>query len=110
MADLDLAFTPATELAERIRSGALSPVEAVRNSLTRIEALHSKLNCFCFVFAEEAMALAHAAERALAAGQPVGLLHGVPVAIKDLTPTKGKRTTLGSYAFEHWVPDRNATA
>jgi Asp-tRNA(Asn)/Glu-tRNA(Gln) amidotransferase A subunit family amidase len=38
----------------------------------------------------------------------VGALHGVPVAIKDLTPTKGKRTTMGSYAFEHFVPDESA--
>jgi len=35
-------------------------------------------------------------------------LHGIPVAIKDLTPTKGKRTTMGSYAFEHFVPDESA--
>ena len=41
-------------------------------------------------------------------GEPVGPLHGVPVAIKDLTPTKGKRTTMGSYAFEHWVPEESA--
>lgn len=54
------------------------------------------------------MELAQAAERALVAGHALGPLHGVPIAIKDLTPTKGKRTTMGSYAFEHWVPEESA--
>ena len=51
---------------------------------------------------------ARAAESAVAAGKPLGPLHGVPIAIKDLTPTKGKRTTLGSYTHEHWVPETDA--
>jgi Asp-tRNA(Asn)/Glu-tRNA(Gln) amidotransferase A subunit family amidase len=83
-------------------------VDAVRASLERIEAVNPELNCFCFVFAEEALRLGEAAERAIAAGEPVGPLHGVPIAIKDLTPTKGKRTTMGSFAFEHWVPEESA--
>ena len=42
------------------------------------------------------------------AGEALGPLHGVPIAIKDFTPTAGKTTTRGSYAFEHWVPERDA--
>jgi Asp-tRNA(Asn)/Glu-tRNA(Gln) amidotransferase A subunit family amidase len=80
----------------------------VAASLARIEQVNPRLNCFCFVYADEAMALAHEAERAVATGGPVGPLHGVPIAIKDLTPTRGKRTTLGSYAYEHWVPEYSA--
>jgi Asp-tRNA(Asn)/Glu-tRNA(Gln) amidotransferase A subunit family amidase len=82
----------------------LSPVEIVAASLARIEDVNPRLNCFCFVYADEATALAREAE----AREPVGPLHGVPIAIKDLTPTAGKRTTMGSFAFEHWVPDRSA--
>jgi Asp-tRNA(Asn)/Glu-tRNA(Gln) amidotransferase A subunit family amidase len=76
----------------------------VAASLARIEEVNPSLNCFCFVYANEAMALAREAEER----DPVGPLHGVPIAIKDLTPTAGKRTTMGSYAFEHWIPDRSA--
>jgi Asp-tRNA(Asn)/Glu-tRNA(Gln) amidotransferase A subunit family amidase len=106
--DLDLCYTPATELARLVWAGELSPVEIVSNSLARIEQVNPKLNCFCFVFPDEAMALAREAERAVRDGRELGPLHGVPVAIKDLTPTKGKRTTMGSYAFEHYVPEESA--
>ena len=106
--DIDLSFTPATELARRIRSRDLSPLEVVKASLARIEEVNPRLNCFCFVYPDEAIDLARDAERALEGNGAVGPLHGVPIAIKDLTPTKGKRTTMGSYAFEHWVPDKSA--
>ena len=108
MADLDLCFTPATELARLIGERELSPVEVVGNSLARIEEVNPRLNCFCFVYPEEALELARAAERAVSSREPLGPLHGVPIAFKDLTPTAGKRTTMGSYAFEHWIPERSA--
>ena len=108
MTDLDLAYTPATELARRIAAGELSPVAVVENSLARIAEVNPTLNCFCFTYRDEALEKAGAAERSVAAGAPLGPLHGVPIAIKDLTPTKGKRTTLGSYTHEHWVPETDA--
>ena len=108
MTDLDLAYTPATELARRIRVRELSPVEVVENSLARIDDINPALNCFCFIFPDEALDKARAAEQAVMDGRPLGPLHGVPLAIKDLTPTKGKRTTLGSRSFEHNVPDHDA--
>ncbi|MFP6743594.1 MAG: amidase [Alphaproteobacteria bacterium] len=108
MTDLDLAYTPATELARRIRGRELSPVEVVENSLSRIDDVNPALNCFCFTYPDEALDKARAAEQAVMDGKPLGPLHGVPVAIKDLTPTKGKRTTLGSRSFEHNVPDHDA--
>ena len=107
-AGLEINFIPAAELARRIRAREVSPVEVVAESLARIEQVNPRLNCFCFVYPDEAATLAQEAERALEAGARVGPLHGVPVAIKDLTPTQGKRTTMGSYAYEHWIPDRSA--
>ena len=106
--DVELAYLPAGDLAAAIAARRLSPVEVVANSLARIEAVNPALNCFCVVTAEQAMAAARQAEAAVARGDAQGPLHGVPVALKDTTPTAGIRTTLGSYAFEHWVPEHDA--
>ena len=108
MTDLDLCYTPATELARRIRNREQSPVEIVANSLARIEQVNPDLNCFCFTFPEEALAAAAAAEEAVMRGEQVGPLHGVPIAIKDFTPTRGKTTTMGSKVYADWVPDEDA--
>jgi Asp-tRNA(Asn)/Glu-tRNA(Gln) amidotransferase A subunit family amidase len=108
MSDIELAYMPATELARLIREKRLSPVDVVRNALERIEEVNPTLNCFCFVYPEEVLELARAAERAVMSGDDIGPLHGLPFAIKDLTPTKGKRTTLGSHVYEDWVPGQDA--
>jgi len=108
MADLALAYMSAYELARRIRHKEISPVDVVKNALARIAEVNPKLNGFCFVFPEEALAQAKAAEAKVVRGDELGPLHGVPIAIKDLTPTKGKRTTLGSKIYEHNVPERDA--
>ena len=108
MADLELCYSSANELVRRIRTMELSPVEVVRNSLERIEDVNPKLNCFCFTCPEEALDKAHTAEQAVMSGDELGPLHGVPIAIKDLTPTKGKTTTLGSKVYADWAPDEDA--
>src|ERR1700732_4598062 len=108
MTDRELAFTPAVDLARMIGARSLSPVEVVSNALSRIEDVNPKLNCFCFVWHEEALEAAQTAAQAVARGETLGPLHGVPVALKDTTPTAGHRTTLGSYTHENWIPDRDA--
>ena len=108
MANLDLSYRSAVELARMIRTGQVSPVEAVRHSLDRIAAIDPKLNAFCFTYEEEALTKAKEAERAVKESRPLGPLHGVPIALKDFTATNGKRTTLGSYTHENWIPDRDA--
>ena len=108
MTDLELAFTPAVGLARMIATRAVSPAEVVSNALARINDVNGKLNCFCFVWHDEAMKAAHVAARAVAHGETLGPLHGVPIALKDTTPTAGHRTTLGSYTHEKWIPDRDA--
>lgn len=107
MTDLNLAYMSAGEMAASVRSGAVSPVELVDNSLARIAEVNDAVNAFCFVWDAEARAAAIRAADEVSTGGAVGPLHGVPVALKDTTPTKNHRTTLGSYAFEHWVPDRD---
>ncbi|MHC4520580.1 MAG: amidase, partial [Planctomycetota bacterium] len=108
MTNLDLAYRTAGDLARMIRSKQLSPTEVMENTLGRIETVNPTLNCFCFVYPEEALEHARAVENKVMAGGDPGPLGGIPIAIKDLTPTKGKRTTLGSYAYEHWVPEADA--
>ena len=101
----ELCFTPATELAARIAARELSPAELMDAVLDRIEALQPRLNAFCLVRAEEARREAAEAERARG---DLGPLHGIPVSIKDLTSTKGIRTTFGSRAYADHVPDVDA--
>src|SRR2546429_4682168 len=108
MTDLELAFTPALDLARMIATRAVSPVEVVSNVLARIDDVNPTLNCFCFVWHDEAVKAAHLAAQAVARGETLGALHGVPIALKDTTPTAGHRTTLGSYTHEHWIPERDA--
>jgi Asp-tRNA(Asn)/Glu-tRNA(Gln) amidotransferase A subunit family amidase len=104
MSTLDLLYTPALELARRIREGELSPLELMENCLQRIEYINPLLNCFCFVYADEALALARQAGQT----EPAGPMHGVPFAVKDVTPTAGKTTTRGSKVYQHWVPHEDA--
>jgi len=104
------AYTPATELVEKIRSRQFSPVEVVEATLRRIDASQPTLNAFITVAHDEAMADARAAEKALVNGDELGPLHGVPFSVKDLINTRGVRTTMGSLIFEHNVPDTDAEA
>jgi aspartyl-tRNA(Asn)/glutamyl-tRNA(Gln) amidotransferase subunit A len=105
MTSSDLAFTPATELAELIRARKLSPVELTRAVLDRIERLNPLVNAFCTITPDVALAAAREAEQAVMKGERRGPLHGVPFSIKDLHYTKGIRTMSGSFVFEHRVPD-----
>ncbi|HEY8600063.1 MAG TPA: amidase [Thermomicrobiales bacterium] len=104
----DLCFTAAIELAGMIRRKEVSPVEVTEVVLARIERLNPTLNAFCTVTADEALATAREAEAAVVRGAALGPLHGVPISIKDLTITKGMRTTRGSRLYADAVPDEDA--
>jgi Asp-tRNA(Asn)/Glu-tRNA(Gln) amidotransferase A subunit family amidase len=106
--DIELCFSSATDIARRIAARELSPAEVTANALERIEAVNPTLNAFCAVYADDARAEAEQRTRELSSSTERGPLHGVPIAIKDGTPMKGRRTTLGSYAYEHWIPDEDA--
>jgi amidase/aspartyl-tRNA(Asn)/glutamyl-tRNA(Gln) amidotransferase subunit A len=80
----EIAYVTATDLAARIRRRELSPVEVMDAFITRIESRNPSLNAFVFTAFDEAREQAAAAERALTTGGELGLLHGVPTAIKDL--------------------------
>ena len=99
---------PATELVEAIRAKKVSPVEVADAVLERIDALNPVLNAVVTVTGELARQNARSAEQAVMRGDHLGPLHGVPYSIKDLTATKGIRTTFGSKIFEHHIPDEDA--
>jgi aspartyl-tRNA(Asn)/glutamyl-tRNA(Gln) amidotransferase subunit A len=98
----------ATEIARAIAARELSPGEVLESVLERIAAVDPTLGAFITVDADGARRAAQGAERQLAAGAPVGPLHGVPVAVKDLEDTAGLRTTYGTRAFGDRVPRRDS--
>jgi Asp-tRNA(Asn)/Glu-tRNA(Gln) amidotransferase A subunit family amidase len=106
--DDELAYTPATELAAAIAARRVSALEVTQTLLARIDRLNPLVNAYCTVTADLALAAARSADERLRRGEAPGPLHGVPISIKDLTPTAGIRTTFGSQAFEHHVPGEDA--
>jgi amidase len=103
----DLCFRPATELAALVRNREVSARELVDAHLDRIGRVNPALNAIVTLDAEGARAAADAADAALAAGEEVGPLHGLPVAHKDTHATAGMRTTWGSPLYADTVPDRD---
>jgi Asp-tRNA(Asn)/Glu-tRNA(Gln) amidotransferase A subunit family amidase len=108
MVDLVLCYKSAFEIAECVREGSLSAAETVDNALARIDEVNATLNCFTYVNRDGAMRRAEAADTMVRTGGTLGPLHGVPVAVKDFTPTRGMPTTRGSAVFRNWVPDYDA--
>lgn len=109
MADKELVFTPAHELATLIRTRKVSPVEVTQAFLARIDELNPKVNAFITVTHEHALAAARQAEKEIQSGKYRGPLHGIPYAPKDILATKGIRTTNGSKVTPDWVPDYEST-
>ncbi|HEY7032947.1 MAG TPA: amidase, partial [Thermomicrobiales bacterium] len=106
--EAELCYLPATELAAAFRSRRLSPVEVAEATLRRIESVNPAINAFVTVTADLALASARESERRIARGEARGPLEGVPVGIKDLSETKGIRTTHGSWIFADHVPEEDA--
>jgi len=105
---LDICYKSAADLGRMIRSRAISPVELVKIFIRRIEAVNPLVNAFCTLTFEGALEEARQAEQAVMDGKPLGPLHGVPFAIKDLVYVKGVRNMRGSKIYEHFVPTEDA--
>jgi amidase len=105
----DLCFTPATELARLYRSRKISPLEVMRAVLERLDRVNPLVNAVVTLARETAIGQARRATATLTRrSAALGPLHGIPVGIKDVTPTKGVRTTFGSKLFEDHVPTEDA--
>lgn len=99
-----LADLSAVELRRLIGAKSVSPVEVMRSSLDRIEALNPLLVAFCDMRPEAAMDEAKAAETAVMRGDDLPPLHGLPIGIKDMNDVAGLRTTYGSFLYKDNIP------
>ena len=105
---MNLCELSALELARRLHRKEVSAREVVAAHLDRIADRNPRLNAIVTLDADRAMDRAARADEAFARGAAVGPLHGLPVAHKDLQPTRGMRTTFGSPIFSAFVPDEDA--
>jgi aspartyl-tRNA(Asn)/glutamyl-tRNA(Gln) amidotransferase subunit A len=105
----DLTRLSAAELAAKLSTGDISSVDATRAHLDRIEAVDPDVHAFLHVASEAAIATAEAIDKRRSAGERLGPLAGVPVAIKDVLATKDMPSTSGSKILEGWLPPYDAT-
>jgi amidase len=100
----EFAYTSAVDLARLIRTREISCEELIRATLARIERVNPELNAIVTLCGERALAASCEADARLARGDAPGVLHGLPIAHKDLVATAGVRTTFGSTLFRDHVP------
>ncbi|MFG1778550.1 Asp-tRNA(Asn)/Glu-tRNA(Gln) amidotransferase subunit GatA [Micromonospora sp. NPDC049048] len=105
----DLTRMTATEIAGLVATGEASAVEVTRAHLDRIAAVDDRVRAFLHVDSEGALAAAAEVDARRAAGEELGPLAGVPVAVKDVLTTKGVPTTVGSKILEGWRPPYDST-
>ena len=105
----DATRMTAAELGRRLAAGELSAEEVTRAHLDRIAAVDDRVHAFLHVDGDNAIEKARAIDQARAAGDPLGPLAGVPIAIKDVIATKGVPTTCASKILEGWRPPYDAT-
>ena len=109
MSSSEICYMTAIELLRRIRARELSCREVMQAHLNQIDRVNPVVNAIVTrIPSEQALDMADAADRMLAEGKDIGPLHGLPIAHKDLVPTQGLRTTLGSPIYKDFVPDHDA--
>ncbi|MEU4482282.1 Asp-tRNA(Asn)/Glu-tRNA(Gln) amidotransferase subunit GatA [Micromonospora sp. NPDC023966] len=105
----DLTRLTAAEIAGLVATGGTSAVEVTQAHLDRITAVDERVHAFLHVDTEGALAAARRVDERRAAGEELGPLAGVPVAVKDVLTTKGVPTTVGSKILEGWRPPYDST-
>ncbi len=104
----DICFMPARELAALVRGREISAVEVLEAFLDRIATTNPAVNAIVTLEPDAARKSAEAADKRAARGEPLGALHGLPLAVKDLEETAGIRTTMGSPIFSEHVPQADS--
>ena len=101
-------YLPATEMLGLLRAGEIGAVELTEAHLRRIDEVNGRVNAIVTLVADQALARARELDDDQVHGRPLGPLHGLPIAYKDLTDTAGIRTTYGSPMFADHVPAADA--
>jgi aspartyl-tRNA(Asn)/glutamyl-tRNA(Gln) amidotransferase subunit A len=107
---MELYELPLLEVGEKIRAKEVSPVEVTQSSLARLEQVEPTLTAFATTTPELALEQAKIAEKEIIEGKYRGLLHGIPLAVKDLYDTAGVRTTSSSAQRTDYVPDTDSVS
>ncbi len=101
----ELIWLTAVELAAMLRRGDVSAVDVLQAHLAQIDRVNPALNAIVTYLPEQALELARAADERQVRGEELGVLHGLPIAHKDLFETAGIRTTMGSPVFSDFIPE-----
>jgi len=105
----DLHYATLGDVCARIKSGELTSLQLTQTLLSRIAELEPRLHAYAMVLADSALETARQLDQSRVDGAPMGALHGVPIAVKDLLFTKGLATASGTTVMQDFVPDEDAT-
>ena len=106
---MDIVFATASQLAQMIKNKEVSAVEVLNAHLEQIAQNNGRINAVVTLNKEKAIQKAQEADEAIARGENWGVLHGVPITIKDLIETAGITTTAGYTPLKNYVPQHDAT-
>ena len=109
MAKLNWQWLSLSQACQRLKSGQASAMQLTKEMLERAQTLNDQTRCYASLLADEALAAALALDQKKAAGEPLGLLHGVPIGIKDLLYTQGVPTASGTLVMKDFRPPYSAT-
>ncbi|MCZ6641860.1 MAG: amidase [Gammaproteobacteria bacterium] len=105
----DVHYLTLSDVCRRMKSGELTSVHVTEAMLARIGALDGDLKSYIKVLSDSALQSAERHDQARRDGKPLGQLHGVPIAVKDLLCTRGVATASGTKVMENFVPEEDAT-
>ncbi len=106
----ELHYRSLSDVCRRIKSGEFTARQVTEAMLLRIRQLEPELGAYATVMEHSALTAAERLDNERASGKPLGLLHGVPIAVKDLLFTRGVVTACGTRVMADFVPDEDATA